>query len=279
MLEAAARRVRRRRADEISLRDVENFAHHLGDRVSIATVNRNLTLLRAIFNRVLKHGRIAASPIRAVKLRKENSTRVRFIEEAEEARLFEALPERFRRLATVALHTGMRRGELMPLRWRDVDFAPATITIREAKSGEGRRIPMNSIARETLDSLRRAQIRQGAPTPDLSALRDGYVFSAVRGTALTSLARAWIPALRRAGIEDFHFHNLRHTFASRLVREGVDLYRVQTLLGHKTQAMTLRYAHFAPDHLREAVGRLALRASMHNDGGFDGGCVVNNADE
>ena len=107
------------------------------ERVSVATTNRNLTLLRAIFNRALKHGRITESPMREMKLAKENNTRVRFIEEAEEARLIEALPERFRPLAIVALHTGARRGELLGLRWNDIDFATDTITIRKSKSGEG----------------------------------------------------------------------------------------------------------------------------------------------
>ena len=159
-----------KRAPEIKLRDIEDFAHAMRERVSVATSNRNLTLLRAIFNRALKHGRITESPMREMKLAKENNTRVRFIEEAEEARLIEALPERFRPLVIVALHTGARRGELLALRWNDIDFATDTITIRKSKSGEGRRIPMNSIAAETLRSVRQRQIREGAPTLDLSAI-------------------------------------------------------------------------------------------------------------
>jgi integrase len=103
----------------------------------------------------------------------------------------------------------------------------------------------------------------GAPFRKVVALKDsspetrsGYVFAAPRGGFMHAFDRYWYPALHRAEIPDFHFHDLRHTFASRLAMKGVDLYRVQTLMGHKTPEMTKRYAHLNPDTLREAVERL-----------------------
>lgn len=246
-----------KRADAIALADVERFKHELGDRVGVATVNRNLTLLRAIFNRAIRHGRIAASPMRTMKLDKENNWRRRVLSAEEERRLIAALPKRLRPLTLTALHTGMRLGELLELRWRDIDFANGTITIREAKAGEGRIAWMSPQGSGVLKALRQEEIHAGTPGRALSIMPERYVFQAARGSARTSLWRDWQPTLKRAKINDLHFHDLRHTFASRLVAQGVDLYRVKTLLGHKTMRMTERYAHVANEQLREAVGRLA----------------------
>lgn len=245
-----------KRADAITLADVERFKHMLAERVSVATVNRNLTLLRAIFNRGLRHDRIKGSPMRTMKLDKENNWRRRVLSAEEEPRLLRALPKRLRPLAVGALHTGMRLGELLALTWKDIDFANGTIIIREAKSGEGRIAWMSPIASATLKALRRERIGGGAAGADLSIVRDQHVFQDARGAARTNLWRYWCVALKKARIEDLRFHDLRHTFASRLVNQGVDLYRVKTLIGHKTLRMTERYAHVAAEHLREAVNRL-----------------------
>lgn len=245
-----------KRADGITLAEVERFKHALAERVSVATVNRNLTLLRAIFNRGIRHGRIESSPMRAMKLDKENNWRRRVLSAVEEPRLMHALPKRLRPLAVAALHTGMRLGELLALTWKDIDLAAGTITIREAKSGEGRIAWMSPVAIATLKTLRRHQIRGGSAGGNLTTMRERYVFQEARGSARTSLWRDWHPALRKAKIADLHFHDLRHTYASRLVSDGVDLYTVKTLLGHKTMRMTERYAHVAADHLRQAVARL-----------------------
>ncbi len=245
-----------KRADAITLADVERFKQVMGERLSVGTVNRNLTLLRAIFNRALRHGRIQGSPTKGLKLELENNTRRRFMDSAEEARLMKALPERLRPLATAALHTGMRLGELLALKWKDVDFANGTILVREAKAGEGRVAWMSPVAAKALKVLRRKQIRRGAAKGDLTAIRELYVFRDARGSARTNLWRYWHVALRDAKVDDLRFHDLRHTFASRLVNQGVDLYTVKELLGHKTLRMTERYSHVAAAHLRDAVARL-----------------------
>lgn len=194
--------------------------------------------------------------MKRLKLDLENNTRRRFLEPAEEMRLMKTLPARLRPLAIVALHTGMRLGELLPLRWMDVDFAAGTILVREAKAGEGRVAWASPIALKTLRALRREQIRRGAAGGDLIAMRERSVFYDARGSARTNLWRYWHVALCRAKVTDFRFHDLRHTFASRLVNQGVDLYTVKELLGHKTLRMTERYSHVAADHCREAVALL-----------------------
>lgn len=258
-----------KRVDTITPKDVETFRDQLAEETSPATANRHLTLLRAIFRRAIRDEKMGSSPFRAVEFLKENNTRVRYLTPSEEQRLLKALPYLLWPLVVVAIHTGMRKGELLNLRWQDVDFYSKTITIRRAKAGEGRRLPMNDVVRETLMELRKQRIRQGKAKG--RELLSPYVFCATHGGHMFNLKREWYHALKQAKIHDLHFHDLRHTFASRLVMAGVDLYRVQTLLGHKTPMMTLRYAHLSPAHLREAVAVLTQKSGA----GFGAGSLVN----
>jgi len=142
---------------------------------------------------------------------------------------------------------GLRASNQFDLKWTDVDLSNGIITARATKSGETYRIPMNETVREILRSLP-------------SRLRSEFVFPSATGkTAMASRnfrERVFRPALEEAKITDFHWHDLRHSFASRLVMAGVDLKSVQELMGHKTLAMTLRYAHLSPAHKLDAVCRL-----------------------
>lgn len=243
-------------AEALKPTEIEEWALELSKDLSASSVNHHLALLSASYNRAQKYGTVSVNPMHVVARLKANNVRVRCLSETEEARLLDALPEWLRSLVVVALRTGMRKGELLALRWNDLEFATSTIVVREAKSGEGRRLPMSNEARQVLRALWEKR-------HNVVALRDrsadelaAHVFAAPNGGFLHSLDRYWYPALRRAAIPDFHFHDLRHTFVSRLAMKGVDLYRVQTLMGHKTPEMTQRYAHLSPDTLREAVERL-----------------------
>jgi integrase len=261
---------RRKLARDITALDVESFKTALatsarggrrgGDPderknpLKVATVNHHLKLLKAIFNRAVKTGKLTYNPVRAVKLFKENNARNRCLSLEEEVRLFEHLPESIKPLVIVALHTGMRQGELLNLRWDDVDFYTGTVRVREAKSGEGRSLAMNSRVRHTLKQVRAEQIRRAkAEAKDGREILSPFVFCSHKGRFLHNLAKAWYPALEAAGIDDFRFHDLRHTFASRLAMAGVDLYTVQRAGGWKTAIMVQRYAHLSPDHMRAAV--------------------------
>jgi integrase len=216
---------RRKLARDITAQDVEGLKVSLattarggrrggdpeerGNPLKVATVNHHLKLLKAIFNRAIKTGKLTYNPVRAVKLFKENNARTRCLTPEEEARLFTHLPENTKPLVTVALHTGMRQGELLSLRWDDLDFYTGTIRVREAKSGEGRSVVMNSMVRETLQAVRREQIQkareQAKGGREILSL---YVFCSHKGRFLHNLAKAWYPALEGAGVEDFRFHDL-----------------------------------------------------------------------
>ncbi len=245
-----------RRGGSIEARDIEHWRDMLLETLAPATVNRHLTLLRAILGRAVRHGRIEKSPVGAVAFPKESNGRVRYLSDDEEARLMVVLPEWLRPLVLAAIHTGMRKGELLGLKWDDVDLYAGAITLRETKSGEIERVPVNQTVRHTLAAVRDERMRRAKATGDARALFGRYVFCARGGGRLMNLNRYWYPALREAEVENLHFHDLRHTFCSRLAMKGIDLYRVQKLARHRSPRMTMRYAHLSPGALREAVEAL-----------------------
>ncbi|MFQ5658232.1 MAG: tyrosine-type recombinase/integrase [Candidatus Methylomirabilales bacterium] len=128
------------------------------------------------------------------------------------------------------------------LRWRDVDFEAGVITVVQAKGGQVQTVPMNSAARATLEALPR---------------ESPYVFPDLP----SHLSERFVELAEKAGVKDFTFHGLRHTFCSRLVMAGVDIRTVQVLARHKEIRMTVRYAHLSQDHTRQAIERLIPEAS------------------
>ncbi len=146
-------------------------------------------------------------------------------------------------IVTVALHTGMRKGEILGLKWEQVDLNHGFILLDTTKTGERREIPIDGTLRELFE---------GIP----HSIESVYVFTDKNGSPYKSIKRSFSTALKRAGIHDFRFHDTRHTFSSHLVMAGVDLTSVKELLGHKSLKMTLRYAHLAPGHKMKAVNML-----------------------
>ena len=227
--------------------DVERYVAKRIAEVAPASVNRELAFLKHLFNVAIADGKADTNPVRSVKLFKENNKRVRFLSEEEETELRKAIGEIEWPIVAVAVHTGLRQAEQFKLRWENVDFATGIITVPRSKHGEARRLPMNDTAREILRTRP-------------SRLKSAYVFASETGEtpidARNYMRRTFLPALKVAKIEGLRWHDLRHTFASRLVMAGVDLRTVQELLGHKTVAMTLRYSHLSPAHQLDAVQRL-----------------------
>ena len=141
---------------------------------------------------------------------------------------------------------------MLNLTWGDVDLKQKRLTVRESKAGEARHVPMNEVVIQTLQSLPRM-------------LHNPYVFyGRNRGERLKNGIKNtdWKRYLKEAKIENFHWHDLRHTFASRLAMKGINLYIVSKLLGHHSLDMTERYSHLAPDFLQNAVDVLAIPAAQ-----------------
>ncbi len=142
------------------------------------------------------------------------------------------------------LNTGLRRGELVGLKWTDVDLFRKTLTLLKTKNKEKRTIPLNNTVLELLKA--KGNVRHIS----------GYVFTSEDGKGFLNgqhVYRALKLSAERAGIAKLRFHDLRHTFATRLVQAGIDLYVVMELLGHKSLTMTMRYAHHYPESLRHGV--------------------------
>lgn len=231
-------------AEDVKPSQVEEVMARLKEEgMQPATIHRRLTVLKAIYNRAIREGKVDKNPVLRVQSPKFDNRIVRYLTPDEESRLFAALPERLHPIVTVALHTGCRQGELLRLIWGDVDFASGTILIREAKSGESRRVVMNSRVKFVLSSL------PGNEKPASPVFQN--TFGGVMDGG--NLRREFEGAVKKAGIAPFRFHDLRHTFASRLAMNGANDRTLQTLLGHKSQAMILRYAHLGPSHLQNAV--------------------------
>lgn len=218
---------------------IEQVIYQLNDKYAPATINRAVVVLKAIYNKAVRDGLLMVNPASKVKLLKVNNELVRYLTPDQEVRLLECLEERFQPIVKVAVNSGLRQGELLRLAWQDIDYNTGIMTINETKSGERRRVPMNSIVQKIL--LERQEL--STPSQQDRIFQHDSRF----------LRRAFDRAVKEAGLSPFRFHDLRHTFASRLAMQGVNDRTLMTLGGWKSPRMLNRYAHLSPTHLWQAV--------------------------
>lgn len=211
-----------------------------------ATVNRYRTLLSSIFRVAVRNGRIPANPLGQVARRRESHGRVRFLSPDEERKLRKSIRAEWRDREPeldLALNTGMRRSEQFNLRWEHVDIERKSLTVH-GKGAKRRFLPINAIAKKALLKLHRLSNGSLFVCPDKSAEQQQDF-------------RTWFEtSVEKSKIAHFCWHDLRHTFASRLVINGVDLRTVQELLGHASIVTTMRYAHLSQAHQQSAVEKL-----------------------
>ena len=249
----------KRKINEISSEDAERFKTNRAKEVKPATVNREMTLLKHMFAKAVEWKLLPTNPLRGIRSLNVPTHIERILELEEEARLLAAcdrVRSRFLRPAVIlALNTGMRRGELLSLKWEQIDFVHCRIRILNAKTKSGERsIPMNTTTYALLSELRQNK-------------KSNLVFPSNRkvGERLLDLKKGFKKAVQLAGLEKIRFHDLRHAFATRLVQAGVDIITVQRLLGHARISMTARYSH-SPDSARiAAVRRLDELFSLQSD--------------
>jgi len=228
---------------EITPRMIEKYKAARWEKVAPATVNRELACLKHMYTKALEWGYLKTNPAKGVKSLKEPPGRLRYLRPEEVKKLLDVCHGYLRSIVITALNTGMRKGEILALRWQDVDLENRKVTVRNAKNNEARVIPINQTLYQELSNL--------------SGQSDGeYVFTNGDDRPIGDIKKGFSAALKRARISDFHFHDLRHTFGSHLVMQGIDLKTVQQLMGHRQIKTTMRYSHLSPEYVQEAISRL-----------------------
>lgn len=236
------------------------------EKAEPATINRELSLLSAAINHANQNlGWDVRNPTVGRKLR-EPEGRVRWITASEADRLIAAAESEPRApyladFIRMAINTGCRKEELLGLEWERVDLNARLVYLEGAhtKSGKRRSVPINEVAMEALRQRMRFRATHCPSSP--------WVFVTNKGERVISIWRSFLTACRRAGIEDFRVHDLRHTCATWLITAGAPLPEVRDLLGHSTVKVTERYAHLNPENVRSAVALLDPGSRFSHGGG------------
>jgi len=238
----------------ISTSQVEAVKLRRAQKVSKSTVDKDLAVLKAFFNWCISRGLAVTNPVRPVKLFREDNSRLRYLSRDE----YDGLLKAARTITTspyledkivLAAHTGLRRGSLFNLKWDQIDLAHRVMRIPRTKSGRTLSLPLNATALAILEKLFEKHSAECA-----------YVFphksGPKEGEPVQDIKNGFHAALELAGIQDFTWHDLRHTFASWLAMKGASLRSVGELLGHQSMKMTMRYAHLSPAFLSAEVSLL-----------------------
>lgn len=220
--------------------------------ISPATINRDINNLKASLAKAKEWRFISENPLVNFKPTQiDKAAKIRYLDQDEYQRLLSVVntykrSDYMKPLIVLSLNTGLRRGELFQLTWKNVDFTNKLLTVEGgiSKTGNTRHVPLNSYALEILEEWH----NHGSSNE--------LVFYQNDGKALTTVQRQWEAISKLARIDNFRWHDMRHHFASRLVMASVDLNTVRELLGHSDIKMTLRYAHLAPEHKAQAVAKL-----------------------
>ena len=246
--------------DEITPIEVEAFKSQLLQRNrKKTTINHYLKILCRLFNVAIDWGYIENNPAAKVKKYSEkNSQRDRVLSHEEEAQLFNSAADHLKKIMTIALNAGMRRGEILNLKWHQIDFKTREIKLKETKGDIPRTVYINSALYILFKQLKDKK------------QDDSYVFvNPKTRKPYKKLQTSFNGACRRAGIKGLIFHDLRRTFASRLKEANVDHYTVKKLLGHSSVKITERYIHVKTEKQKKAVELLckipAKSRKIHDD--------------
>ena len=234
-----------RQIREICASDIEGFKAQRRKEVSGATVNRELALLKHMFNLAIDWDLFPGpNPLRKVKFFQEINRGNRVLSLEEEKKLLSFATPYIQDIVVFALNTGLRIGEILSLTWESVDLEKNLLTVFAEKTQKHREIPINAKTRRVLEFWA------------LGRKNEFVFFNRETGKPFVDLDTGLAQALEKAGIEGITWHRLRHTFTTRLLERGADLATVQQLLGHSTVTVTMRYAHPNLSSKRDAVAKL-----------------------
>lgn len=250
----------------LTVKVLEDYRHmRRQEGVGPATINKELATIKHALTKAVAWKMVRKDirqDLKEVQKEKEPPGRLRYLEdEAEAQKIIQYCHGSFQALVITTLYTGMRRGEVLNLTWDQVDLKQGVIRLTQTKNGEARDLPINETVRSVLAGLR---TRIDVP----------WVFHDEEGHKFPDTRKRFEWACKQAKVTDFHFHDLRHTFASWLVMRGTPIATISELLGHKSLSMTMRYAHLSPAHKAEAVRSLDKNLTIKSKIEVTGDCVV-----
>lgn len=220
----------------------ERISPKEGSGISHRTANHTIRVIKTFLNWAVRTNKMSNNPIAHMQRYKINQKEPRFLQQGEVRQLLEAcVGTKIDMVVPIAIYTGMRQGEIMRLNWSDIDFQNKVISVRLSKPGKFRKVPLH----EDLAALLKAR-----------AKKSGVIFNGTVRTLEWEFFK--IKRDRIKDVEDFRFHDLRHTFASLLIKSGVDIYTVSKLLGHGQVTTTQIYSHLYQEHVQDAVSKLKL---------------------
>ena len=228
----------------------------LKDGVANGTINRELTCLKRMFSLAIKWEDAQFNPVKEVDFLKEPPGRTRYLSEAEANRLIRCTSDHIKPIIITALNTGMRLTEILSLKWNQVHIESVVnpnLELQVTKNNMKRHVPLNKDMVELLKDIKMKNDKKSHPSE--------YVFLGKYGNPLLSVKGPFKVALKKAGISDFRFHDLRHTFASHYVMNGGDLMSLKEIGGWSSMKMVERYAHLASDYKGKMVNRLSGKFS------------------
>lgn len=234
--------------NNIKPKDIQKYIDYLrcDRKLKNSSINRYLEILSKMFNLAIDNGELTENPLQKVPKLHEDNHIIRYLTSNEEQRLFasiDIIAPYLRPIVTTALQTGMRRGEIFGMKWNYIDFNNHIIYVLDTKSGKSREIPMSEVLYNLLQSY-----------PKVSE----YVFvNPKTHKPYTDIKKSFNKVKELAQVYNFRFHDLRHTFATRLVMAGVDFLTIMEILGHTSLQTTMRYAHVIPGRKMEAITKLA----------------------
>lgn len=218
-------------------------AGHL-EEVQTSTVNRDLALLRHLLKRAVDWGYLNQTPFRGISFYREPQRRERILSKDELKRLLTYTSPSLRITTLIGYWSGWRKSEILNLKWSDLDLQNGFVTVRSSKIGESRRIRLHpELIRILKEHPHRLKSEFVVPNPQT-------------GKRLDNIKSAWNKAIIQAGIKDFRFHDLRHTFISNMSMSGADPITIMQFTGHKTLGVLMRYSHLSDQHLKEALERM-----------------------
>lgn len=225
--------------------DVQRYITLRAPKVSAYSLQKEINTLKHLLSLAVQWEIIPLSPAQGIKVPKAPAGRIRYLQPTEFRALLEKSPAWLRPIIALAVSTGMRRGEILSLRWLDIDFKNGRLLLPQTKNGEGRIVYLNNTAKNALNSV----LGDAEPKPT------SRIFQSLKPEWVSV---AFQRCCKAAGIHDFRFHDLRHTAASWMRMNGSDIHTVAQLLGHKDLRMAARYQHLSPQYLADAVSKLDL---------------------